>query len=215
MEEVTKPLALGKAVHRAIESVISGASKEDALINGLIEAEFHPQVTREEMNLLLNRAPIYEGIGETEVHFTLPLSGEPDAPMIQGYIDLIKGDKIIDWKTNWKPYAIGDMKQLPLYAWAYMVMKERSFVRGNLFFLRFPHFTEARKYNRVITKEEAEEARAWAYKKAREINDRIMMWEAFQSDEMFFFPPTPSSECKYCSFAIQCYQNRKGVMPYE
>jgi hypothetical protein len=212
MEEgTTKPLALGKAVHKAIESMIAGSDLEEAVLDGWIEAEMHNEVTHDEISGLVKNAPIYASIGEVETHFTLPLSGEPNAPLIQGYIDLIQGDKIIDWKTNWKPYAIEATKQLALYAWAFMSLKERSFVHGNLYFLRFPYMTERKIYNRVINQIEADQARQWALKLGLEVEERIAFCEAFPEEKLSFFPSTPSTECKHCPFALECYKQTRSV----
>ncbi|NHN35512.1 PD-(D/E)XK nuclease family protein [Paenibacillus agricola] len=212
MEEgTTKPLALGKAVHKAIESMISGSDLEEAILDGWIEAEMHSGVTHDEISQLVKKAPIYAGIGEVETHFTLPLSGDPDAPLIQGYIDLIQGNNIIDWKTNWKPYAIEATKQLALYAWAFMKLKGGSSVHGNLYYLRFPYITERRMYNRVINQIEADQARQWALKLAIEVEERIALSEAFPEERLSFFPSIPSTECKHCPFAVECYKQTRRV----
>ncbi|MDY7989849.1 PD-(D/E)XK nuclease family protein [Paenibacillus polymyxa] len=83
-EPVTKPLALGKAVHKAIELRIQGVAVEDAIAAAVIEVDFHPEVTYEEIASLMQRAP--EVSGQTEVHFVLPLGA---GIQLQGYIDLL------------------------------------------------------------------------------------------------------------------------------
>lgn len=55
-EPVTKPLALGKAVHKAIELKINGVSEHEAIIEAIIESDFHPEVTYEEIASLMQRA---------------------------------------------------------------------------------------------------------------------------------------------------------------
>lgn len=50
-EPVTKPLALGKAVYKAIKLKIQGAEIEDAIAAAEIEGDFHPEVTYEELLL--------------------------------------------------------------------------------------------------------------------------------------------------------------------
>ena len=91
-EPTTYPLALGKGVHKAIEDKIKGISHSEAVLNGMIEADFHPEVKLEELSELVSHAPIQVNMGETEIHFQLPLSDETSAPMIQGYIDLVSPD---------------------------------------------------------------------------------------------------------------------------
>ena len=72
------------------------------------------------MSELVSYAPLTENMGETEIHFQLPLSYEDSAPMLQGYIDLVSpdGSKIVDWKTNRVRYDVRDNHQVGLYAWA-------------------------------------------------------------------------------------------------
>ena len=93
---------MGKGVHKAIEGKIKGINHSEAVLNGMIEADFHPDVTLGEMSDLVSHAPIQENMGETEIHFQLLLSNEKSAPMIPSYIDLVSpdGSKIVDWKTN-------------------------------------------------------------------------------------------------------------------
>ena len=79
-EPTTYPLALGKGVHKAIEDKIKGVSHSEAVLNGMIEADFHPEVTMEELSDLVSHAPIQENMGETEIHFQLPLSDEEISP---------------------------------------------------------------------------------------------------------------------------------------
>ncbi|MDQ0338149.1 hypothetical protein J2S00_000933 [Caldalkalibacillus uzonensis] len=69
---MTKPLALGKAVHKGIEMLIQGYTLEEAVCEGFIEADFHPQVERSEVESLVKKSPVHAGMGETEVHFQLP-----------------------------------------------------------------------------------------------------------------------------------------------
>ncbi|MNZ85796.1 PD-(D/E)XK nuclease superfamily protein [compost metagenome] len=56
-EPVTKPLALGKAVHKAIELKINGMSEEEAILEAVIEPDFHSEVTYDEIVSLMQRAP--------------------------------------------------------------------------------------------------------------------------------------------------------------
>ena len=45
-EPSSYPLALGKGVHKAIEDKIKGFSHSEAVLNGMIEADFQPEVRR-------------------------------------------------------------------------------------------------------------------------------------------------------------------------
>src|SRR5690554_2038433 len=74
-EPQTKPLALGKAVHKAIELLIKGESFEEAIKQGMIECDFHEEVTYEEVQDLVRKAPKLKG--ETEKHFCLSLFNSP------------------------------------------------------------------------------------------------------------------------------------------
>ena len=69
-EPTTYPLALGKGVHKAVEDKINGVSHSEAVLNGMIEAEFHPEVTMDEMSKLVSHAPIQENMGETGDSFS-------------------------------------------------------------------------------------------------------------------------------------------------
>lgn len=99
-EEVTYPLALGKGVHKAIEDKLEGLDHNSAVENGMKEAEYHPNVTRSELGWLTSNAPIHEIYGDIEIYFKLPLSPEDDSPKLQGFIDVVGGNYIVDWKTN-------------------------------------------------------------------------------------------------------------------
>ena len=92
----------------------------------------------EELSDLVSHAPI-QNMGETEIHFQLPLSDEKSSPIIQGYIDLVSpdGSRIVDWKTNRVRYDVRDNHQVGLYAWAIGQLRNQSYVEGSLFFLRF------------------------------------------------------------------------------
>lgn len=120
-EPVTKPLALGKGTHKGVEEQINkDLTVQEATSLGLIEADFHPEVSYDEMAKLIENAPVDEvkflGV-ETELHFVLPLSDSPSTPKVQGYIDLVLDGGFIDWKTNWRSYGVWENMQIPLYAW--------------------------------------------------------------------------------------------------
>ncbi|QQZ58934.1 PD-(D/E)XK nuclease family protein [Paenibacillus sonchi] len=194
-EPVTKPLALGKAVHKAIELKINGETEAEAIAAGLIEADFHPEVTGEEMQQLLSRAPME--VGETEVHFQLPLGS---GISLQGYVDWIKKDQFKDWKSNWRPYGPNETWQLMLYAWALMKVRGLKQIRGALYFLRFRR-EEAYVYSLL----EAVKARDWALRLAEEIELKISCLDSFSDMKSFLFPATPGSHCKHCPFVLDCY----------
>lgn len=201
-EPVTKPLALGKAVHKGNELIINkGLSLEEATYEGLLEVDFHPEVTYVETFRLIKNAPVYQGMGETELHFQLPLADSPDAPIIQGYIDLVNQNKIVDWKTNWKMYHVLENYQLSIYAWAMMKLKGVSKVNGSLYFLRY-----RKSSTHTFTLEDTEKARKWAYDLAIEIKMKVFLSEIEPDAISRLFPPKPSSNCSHCSFSLECYQ---------
>ncbi|MFS0577267.1 PD-(D/E)XK nuclease family protein [Sporosarcina sp. 179-K 3D1 HS] len=202
-EPVTYPLALGKGVHKAIEEKINGVSHTEAVLNGMIEADFHPEVTLEEMSDLVSHAPIQANMGDTEVHFQLPLSGKDSAPMIQGYIDLVSSDgsRIVDWKTNRARYDVRDNHQVGLYAWAIGQLRNQSNVEGKLFFLRFK-----RESKLIFNQADMEKSRKWALSVANEINSKQEIIDRLPEKTEELFQSTPSSHCRHCSFAIECYK---------
>lgn len=196
-EPVTKPLALGKAVHKAIETRINGEPEADAIAAGFIESDFHPEVTGEEIQFLLSRAPME--YGETEVHFKLPLDS---GISLQGYVDWIKEDRFKDWKSNWRPYSPNETWQLMLYAWALMKLRGLRQMRGALYFLRF-----RREEAYIYSLSDAEKARDWALRLAEEIEMKNSCLESFPDMNSFLFPATPGSHCKHCTFVLDCYSN--------
>lgn len=202
-EPVTLPLALGKAVHKAIEEVINGTSHSEAVLKGLEEADFHPEVKKDEVEKLIKNAPIREGMGETEVYFRFPLSNSSSAPEIQGYVDLVshEGNEIVDWKTNRGMYGILDNHQVALYAWAVQQLKKVEMVRGRLAFIRFK-----KEYQYTFDRETTEQARRWALKLANEINSKLFLLEVFPKKSDEIFPATPSSACSYCPFSVECFR---------
>ncbi|HBI04299.1 MAG TPA: PD-(D/E)XK nuclease family protein, partial [Paenibacillaceae bacterium] len=57
-EKASMPLALGKAVHKGIELKIHGVPHSEAVLNGWAEADFHPEVSYQDISRLVNNAPI-------------------------------------------------------------------------------------------------------------------------------------------------------------
>lgn len=208
-EPVTKPLALGKAVHKAIELILNGTDFEEAIFEeaikeGWIECDFHPEVEPEEIRQLVENAPFQKLEGVTEYHFRLPLFDSPDSPELQGYIDLWNGDKIMDFKTNWKPYDVTDNYQVALYAWAIQQLKGYDQVQGSLYFLR--HKQES---SFVFTEKETKEAVDWARKLVEEIRFKLDVLEIYPDRANELFPYKPSSACEHCPFVLDCYKNNK------
>lgn len=205
-EPVTKPLALGKAVHKTVEDMIKGSDLNSAVQQGLVEADFHPEVKEEEIREIVKKAPIHKGIGRTEEYFCLPLSDSPSAPYLQGYIDLVEeneqGVTITDWKTNWKPYDIQTNHQIALYAWGIQKKRDVDKVCGKLSFLRF-----GRESVHVFDKEDMEQARKWALKLANEINSKLTILEIMPEKVDELFPDEPSSACSHCPFVLECFRN--------
>ncbi len=204
-EPVTKPLALGKAVHKAVELRTQGILEDEAVVAGIIETDFHPEVTTDDIKELLQNAPRMNG--ETEVHFELPLSSSASAPRIQGYIDLIQPNRFVDWKTNWQMYGANDTMQLRLYAWALMEMRGWDQVEGMLYFLRY-----RRRVPYVYSRSDADRARAWALKVADEIERKMFTVELFPEMTEDIFHPSPGAYCKHCPYAAECVQ--KFLMIY-
>src|SRR3954468_18466697 len=72
-ERLTAPLALGKAVHQSIESLIKGSDYKNAIMEGYAACDFHPKVSFKGISNLVENAPVAKNIGETEVYFRFPL----------------------------------------------------------------------------------------------------------------------------------------------
>src|SRR5699024_5959541 len=167
-EPMTQPLALGKAVHQAIDDKINGLSHDEAVLNGYAAAAFHEELEQQEISELVERVPIQPNMGGTEVYFKLPLADETDAPEIQGYIDLYSPDGVItDWKTNRNYYDITENRQLALYAWAISQIKGLETVEGVLYFLRYK-----KESSHSFTVDDMEKARLWALELANEVNEK-------------------------------------------
>ncbi|ALX47727.1 RecB family exonuclease [Lentibacillus amyloliquefaciens] len=199
-EPMTQPLALGKAVHQAIDDKINGLSHEEAVLNGYAVAEFHDELKQHEISELVDRAPIQPHMGETEMYFKLPLADETIAPEIQGYIDLYSPDGVItDWKTNRISYDVTENKQLALYAWAISQIKNLETVEGVLYFLRYQ-----KESSRAFTVDGMETARLWALEVAGEINKKLELLDILPHEYKKLFPAKPSRVCRHCPFAKEC-----------
>ena len=200
-EPVSKPLALGKAVHNAIEDKIKGVDHTEAILNGWIETNFHSEVTLDEINELASRAKIYPNKGDTEKRFKLPLDSGENAPMIQGIIDVVerKGRSITDWKTNRAMYSVTDTYQVGLYAWAVSELYGTSEVVGSLQFLRF-----RKSSSKIFDRFDMENARLWALGLAITIEDKLELYSMVPDKGEKIFPACPSNECRHCPFATDC-----------
>ncbi|GAE93094.1 hypothetical protein JCM21714_2131 [Gracilibacillus boraciitolerans JCM 21714] len=204
-EPITKPLALGKAVHKAIECLLNGETFQEAIKKAMIEADFHEEVTAIEVEELVLKAPlVHLKGGETEIYFSVPLfPTEKDSPVIRGYIDLIDGNQIYDFKTNFKAYEVTDNFQVGLYAWA--MEKERKLkgkIRGSLLFLR--HKRESKYY---FDEEAREHAVRWARSLVKEIQFKLEMVDFSPSKRKELFSYRASAYCEHCPFTLKCYKD--------
>ena len=200
-ERVTKPLALGKAVHQSIESMIKGSDYKHAIIEGYAACDFHPEVSFKEISNLVENAPVFKNMGETEVYFRFPLSDSPNAPQLQGYIDLVQDGRLVDWKTNWRSYGVLENHQVGLYAWALSKLQKTDLVEGSLYFLRYK---QESKY--FFSSIEMEQAKTWALHLAEEINSKLVLLDIMPEKANEIFPYKPSGACSHCPFVLQCYQ---------
>lgn len=207
-EPVTQSLALGKAVHKAIEDKINGVDHEQAILNGYLESGLHDEVSYEDISTLVQKAPVHKGMGETEIYFNLPLSDEKNAPIIQGYIDVVQPNgAIIDWKTNRIPYNVLDSPQIALYSWAIGQLKNVNKVKGSYYFLRF-----RKDSSYLFTHKEMDAARKWALDLANEINARLDLYSMFPDKHQDVFPAQPSRLCNHCPFAIDCFRRFNPIV---
>lgn len=204
MEPVTAPLALGKAVHHAIETLIKGSDVQNAIIEGYAACDFHQQVSLKELSMLVKRAPVATNMGETEVYFRLPLFDAPNAPVIQGYIDLVQKGRLMDWKTNWWAFHVLDNEQTALYAWALSKLQKTDMVEGSLYFLRYQK--ESKHFFDIA---EMEKARVWAADLAREILGKLELLDFLPERYGDIFPYRPSRSCSHCPFALACHKDLK------
>ena len=204
---ITKPLALGKAVHKSIEAIINGLPVKEAVFEGYSVCDFHPEVSINEIAELVRRAPVTKNMGETEFYFRIPLFNSPNAPKIQGYIDLVQGNRLKDWKTNWKSYGVNENHQVGIYAWALSKLKGYEMVEGSLYFLRFK---QESKY--FFDENDMNQSRLWALKLANEINFKREMLDICPEKANDLFLIKPSSACSYCPFAFECYLDNQMDM---
>lgn len=172
-------------------------SQEDAIeLADLWERLAH---RRDEAILLTQRAlDIQEqmpGTPETEKYFRVPI---PDTDCeLQGFVDLIQGSTIIDWKTGGNLKGAISSQQLALYAWA--LGTERGInperFKREYIMLRFdqPQYTD---------RKSIQDALEWAQISVWEINSAFESASAYGTE--IGFPATPNSFCKYCGFVDNC-----------
>lgn len=208
-EEITLPLALGKAVHKTLEDKIKGVNHDEAVLNGLIESDFHPEVEANEIDKMTRYVDLPSlHNGKVEYYFKIPLDDSPNSPLIQGFIDYVTNDGsvIVDWKSNRKMYHPLHNHQLGLYSWAINQILGAREVRATLHFLRF-----RRDQTHIYQTADMEYSRLWALSLSNEINDKVAELKV-KGDEKAgeIFPSRSSSRCEHCPFAMDCF-NEFGV----
>ncbi|WP_394237418.1 PD-(D/E)XK nuclease family protein [Niallia oryzisoli] len=203
-ECVTAPLALGKAVHQSIESLIKGSDYKNAILDGYAACDFHREVSFKEIFKLVENAPVVKNMGETEVYFRCPLSDSPNSPQLQGYIDLVQDGRLVDWKTNRKTYDILGNHQVGLYAWALSKIQKKEWIEGSIYFLRYK---QERKY--FFSPLEMEQAKIWALRLAEEIKSKLVLLDIMPEKVNEIFSYTPSGACGHCPFVLYCFRDNK------
>lgn len=204
-ERLTAPLALGKAVHQSIESLIKGSDYKNAIMEGYAACDFHPEVSFKEISNLVENAPVAKNMGETEVYFRFPLSDSLNAPQLQGYIDLVQAEKVLDWKTNWRSYDVLDNHQVGLYAWALSKIQKKEWIEGSIYFLRYK---QESKY--FFSPLEMEQSKTWALRLAEEINFKLYLLDIMPEKVHEIFHYEPSGACGHCPFVLRCYRENKN-----
>ena len=216
-EPVSEPLALGKAVHAAIEGFLnaqqSGQKPEMAECVAAAVAEAPVPLSYEEaLRLCLNPAirerTFCYGPAEIEQRFDVPL-GATGLYTLQGTVDYAESGLadgsiyLLDWKTNRVKYA-ADSLQLRLYAGVLAERFGADRVLAKLVFLRYQSHSCVEEA--VIEKAAMEEARRWAFELAQEIDVNLAALQCFESDAATLFPARPCASCQTCGYAFQCVQ---------
>ena len=207
-DEIGLPGIFGKTVHRATELSLKGHSLEEAVTTAWIEESYmSPNIVRKEVEAHVNNALHYaKSISdleqdEIEKHFILDLSEDIK---LQGYVDLVVNNSsmpiIIDWKTGRVMTEVLEKKQMLLYAAYIMDSYGVDQCLAMLYFTRFRIFKKE-----IITREIAEEAKAWAIKIAREIQGKLDLLPVLSKKEIIkAFPVTPGYVCKWCCWGREC-----------
>lgn len=232
-EEVTKPLAIGKACHKVIECYIHQPTLPiaEAFRHGFDEVDNHKDVTTNELvRLLSNGRYRIQKLREkrlrepgnviVEHHFQVNIGRLKDI-QLQGYIDILErnGQKvtIIDWKTGWKVYDnFHDSRQLSLYAWVVWQITEGMF---DTFYAEYHFLRFNKRIGKEVSRLEMEQARSWAVDTALEIQNCLERMDELKDEaesikSMYvdeIFPKQPSKLCNSCPFAIQCFGNKNPL----
>ena len=216
-EPVSEPLALGKAVHAAIEKFLKAqwanekkdmsACVAEAVAEALVPISFD-EALQLCLNPVVRERTFCYGPPEIEQRFDVQLD-DAGSYGLQGTVDYsernLTDDKtclLLDWKTNRVKYG-ADCLQMRLYA---AVLARRYKVRqvmAQLVFLRY--HGEACVETAFIDARAMEDAWQWAIEKAREIEGNLASLQAFGGDPETLFPARPCAFChNSCGYAYQC-----------
>jgi len=204
-EPITDQKLFGKVVHAVIDRMVKGQALDRAIdeaIDETVGLDQSARFDRAEIERLVRVARVegaQYGAGLSKRHFFLELEPlDPQSPILQGYIDFLDGDlRITDWQTSWSVYHPTEDFKLALKALALAEMHGLERVEARLVFLRAKK--EERVQAHVYTREEMEEARAWALQLAQ----RAMELERAGTNEAHF-PPNYGPHCEGCPWAEAC-----------
>lgn len=204
-EPETEQALFGKVIHAVIDRMVRGQALDRAIdeaIDEIVGLDQAARFDRAEIERLVRVARVegaQYGAGLSERHFALELDPlDPQSPILQGYIDFLDGDlRITDWQTSWSVYHPTEDFKLALKALALAEMHGLERVEARLVFLRAKK--EERVQSHVYTREEMEEARAWALRLAKQ----AMELEHAGANEAHF-PPNYGPHCEGCPWAEAC-----------
>ena len=216
-EPISEPLALGKAVHAAIERFLKAqwANEKKDISECVAEAVAEAPVPisfDEALQLCLNPAvrerTFCYGPPEIEQRFDVHLDDAGEYGL-QGTVDYsernLTDEKtclLVDWKTNRAKYG-ADCLQMRLYAAVLARRYKVEQVLAQLVFLRY--HGGACVETAVIDARAMEQAWNWALETAREIEGNIASLQVFGGDSEALFPARPCAFCnKSCGYAYQC-----------
>lgn len=216
-DPVGLPAIFGKTVHKAIELYLNGRYFfDDAIVFAWIEeANMSSEIKKADVERQVRNALSYSFNGKVENHFVMQLG---EGVKLQGYIDLAMSQgkyprpAIVDWKTGRNVYEVLANWQIPLYAAHIMEKTEQPEVLGMLAFLRFNRIEKA-----IITREIAQQAKEWALKTARDIQERLDILPILTEEESLHqvFAAKPSWLCGYCPWSYQCLKSCKASLLWE
>ena len=216
-EPISEPMALGKAVHAAIERFLKAqwANEKKDMSECVAEAVAEAPVPisfDEALQLCLNPAvrerTFCYGPPEIEQRFDVQLDAA-GAYGLQGIVDYsernLTDEKtclLVDWKTSRAKFG-ADSLQMRLYAAVLARRYNVDQVLAQLVFLRY--HGGACVETAIIGENEREEAWNWALDTAREIEGNIASLQAFGGDAQMLFPARPCAFChNSCGYAYQC-----------